>query len=144
MSTQVGTLQRPRFSHLAWPAVAITVTLAVTVALIATAIGRDSAVPSTSSRQATIGGTVNNTPTEMRAALSVAPAIAATGTLANTPTEIRGGLLEASAVTEMRVSDGPFGRRDVTPRVGESPSQSNGPGARQVGGDTGAAYHPLP
>jgi hypothetical protein len=120
--------------------VAITVTLAVAIALIATAIGRDATVSST--RPATVGGTVNNTPTEMRAALGVAPAIAAS-TLANTPTEIRGGL-PATAVAEVQVSDGPFGRRDVTPRVGESPSQGDGPGARSVGGDTGAAHHPLP
>jgi hypothetical protein len=141
MSTQVGTLQRPRFSHLAWPAVAITVTLAVTVALIATAIGRDDPVASTSTRQASLSGTANNTPSEMRAVAGVAPAIA-TGTLANTPTELRGGLLEASPAYEMGVSDGPSGRRGVTPRTGEGPSQGNG--ARTPGGDTGAAYHPLP
>jgi hypothetical protein len=116
--------------------VAIAVTLAVAIALIATAIGRDSTVSTTGTRQSTIGGTFNNTPTEMRAAFAVAPAIAA-GTLANTPTELRGGLIEASA------PDQSFGRRAVTPRVGSSPSESDGPGG-SVGGDTGAAYHPLP
>jgi hypothetical protein len=121
MSTSIGTLQpRAGIGHVVWPAAGLALVVAVTVAVIAGSLGRDTpreVAPSTvaantptelsaASALPTVGGTLANTPTEIAAAGAL-PALG--GTLANTPTEIAAGSTQPRQDTRSSPVDGPIG-----------------------------------
>jgi hypothetical protein len=119
MSTQVGTLQRSRFAHLIWPAIAVALVVAVSIAVVATTVSRDGARETLggAGRETTAGVVANDTPSEMSDAL--------------------GG----TAITEVPRAAGGHGR--VTPRVGPESVDATTPS--ELGGEgTAARLHPLP
>jgi hypothetical protein len=120
MSTQIGTLQqRTAIGHVVWPAAGLALVVALTFAVIAGSLGRDTpreAAPSTVAANTptelnavgalpAVGGTLANTPTEIAA--GGFPVLG--GTLANTPTEITAGSTEPRQGARSSPVDGPIG-----------------------------------
>jgi len=89
MSTRVGTLRGSQAGRSIWPAAILASLVMLTIAVAAVSLGRDQA-PQTAqrdgtqqNRQAVVGGTAANTPSELSG-----------GSTGNTPSELTGGMFE--------------------------------------------------
>lgn len=116
MSARIETLRtHPRLGHRAWLAGLFAVLVALTVALVAISLGRDRSEEA--SRIAGTEETVTNTSADLPAGLSRGSVAAVSGATIDLPAGLSRGSVPASASDDPG-DHTPFGRRQVTPRVG--------------------------